>query len=246
MKLTVLGCSGAYPTRYSGTTSYLIESNGYHLLLDSGSGTFRELRNHINPFELDACLITHYHYDHIGDLGVLQYYLQLNANKQNNFQELPIYGHNLDATHFDNLTFLNITKGIAYHEDEELDLGPSSITFCKTIHPVPTFAVRIVEKATGKVLVFTADSGYLEKLIDFARDADLFLADTYFLNGYEKHHAHLTAGETGYIAKMAGAKRVVLTHLQENTDYEKLIDQTKETFNKDTVSLAKTGKVYEL
>lgn len=33
----------------------------------------------------------------------------------------------------------------------------------------------------GKVFVFTGDSGYLESFADFAKDADLFLADTYLL-----------------------------------------------------------------
>lgn len=49
----------------------------------------------------------------------------------------------------------------------------------ETIHPVVCYAMRIVEETTGKVFVFTGDSGYLESFADFAKDADLFLADTY-------------------------------------------------------------------
>ncbi|MGO3608910.1 MAG: MBL fold metallo-hydrolase, partial [Enterococcus sp.] len=39
MKVTVLGCLGAYPYEGQGTTSYLLESEGFHLLLDAGSST---------------------------------------------------------------------------------------------------------------------------------------------------------------------------------------------------------------
>ncbi len=40
MKLTVLGCLGAYPYKGEGTSSYLLESEGFHLLIDAGSTTF--------------------------------------------------------------------------------------------------------------------------------------------------------------------------------------------------------------
>ena len=35
MKLTVLGCLGAYPYKGEGTSSYLLESEGFHLLIDA-------------------------------------------------------------------------------------------------------------------------------------------------------------------------------------------------------------------
>lgn len=65
-------------------------------------------------------------------------------------------------------------------EAEELKLVLSDY-FMETIHPVVCYAMRIVEETTGKVFVFTGDSGYLESFADFAKDADLFLADTYLL-----------------------------------------------------------------
>lgn len=243
MKLTVLGCSGAYPTRESGTTSYLLKSGDYNLLIDAGSGTFLKLREHFDPLKLDAAIITHYHYDHIGDLGVLQYYLQLNRLEET--PVLPIYGNDLDESHFEQLSLPNVTTGEAYHEHETLIIGPFNITFLRTIHPVPTFALRIYERETGKVLVFTADSGYTDKLISFADGADLFLADTYFVNGNENNKVHLTAKETGEIAQAANVKRVVLTHLKENVDKQLLAKQAQETFGKN-VEIAQVDATYEI
>lgn len=77
MKLTVLGCLGAYPYKGEGTSSYLLESEGFHLLIDAGSTTLVRLENYLDPLKLDAVILSHYHHDHIADLGVLQYYRQL-------------------------------------------------------------------------------------------------------------------------------------------------------------------------
>ena len=75
------------------------------------------------------------------------------------------------------------------------------------------YAFRILERETGQVLVFTGDSGYFEGLADFAKGADLFLADVYLYEGNENHIAHLTSKEAGLIASQAVVKKLVLTHM---------------------------------
>ena len=46
MKLTVLGCSGSIPGPIGPASSYLVEHDGYRLLLDLGSGAFGALHRH--------------------------------------------------------------------------------------------------------------------------------------------------------------------------------------------------------
>ncbi|GCF92879.1 hypothetical protein NRIC_07700 [Enterococcus florum] len=245
MNLTVLGCLGAYPYDGQGTTSYLLQSNGFNLLLDAGSATLVELEKELDPLELDAVILTHYHHDHIADLGVLQYYWQLYPTKTPK-PVLPIYGHTEDAFHFSDLTMEGVTEGHAYFEAEELKLGPFLVTFMKTIHPVPCFAMRFVEEATGSVFVFTGDSGYLEDFTEFAKGADLFLADTYLFNGNERHKAHFTAQEAGTLAKEAGVKKLVLTHLPQQGDLELLRQQAQAVSGKIPVELAEPHKKFVL
>jgi ribonuclease BN (tRNA processing enzyme) len=103
VKITVLGCLGAYPYKGEGTTGYLVESDGFHLLLDAGSTTLVQLEKILDPLDLDAVILTHYHHDHIADLGVLQYYWQLYPENEER-QVLPIYGHGEDRVHFESLT----------------------------------------------------------------------------------------------------------------------------------------------
>ncbi|MDH6364578.1 ribonuclease BN (tRNA processing enzyme) [Enterococcus sp. PF1-24] len=221
MKLTVLGCLGAYPYQNQGTTSFLLQSGDYNLLLDAGSATLVQLEQVLDPLALDAVILSHYHHDHIADLGVLQYYWQLHP-KRNPEKILPIYGHTEDLQHFEALTLAGVTAGQEYFEAEELLLGPFLVTFMKTIHPVPCFAMRFVERGTGKVFVFTGDSGYLESFVPFAKEADLFLADTYLFAGNERHHAHFTSKEAGEIALAAKVKKLVLTHLPQFGDLTQL------------------------
>lgn len=246
MKITVLGCLGAYPYKDQGTSSYLLEAEGFRLLLDAGSTTLINLEKHIDPLELDAVILSHYHHDHIADLGVLQYYRQLYPAKVP-VPVLPIYGHTDDAAHFSALDLDGVSKGIPYFEAEELKLGPFLVTFMKTIHPVPCYAMRFVEEKTGKVFVFTGDSGYLETFIPFAEKADIFLADTYLFEGNENHHAHFTSKEAGELAKAAGVKKLILTHLPQHGSLEELKAQAqKAAGDQVSVLLAEKDLVIEL
>lgn len=245
MKLTVLGCLGAYPYKGEGTTGYLLESEGYHLLLDAGSTTLIQLEKILDPLALDAVILSHYHHDHIADLGVLQYYWQL-FPKQAERNVLPIYGHGEDSIHFNELTMAGVTEGHDYLQTKQLELGPFSVTFMKTIHPVTCYAMRFVENSTGKIFVFTGDSGYLESFVDFAKDADLFLADTYLFAGNERHKAHFTSQESGEIAAAAKVKKLVLTHLPQYGDLEQLKEEAAAAANGIPVELAAVQKIFEI
>lgn len=214
MKLTTLGCWGAYPYKDAGTTSYLLTGeDGFQLLIDCGSRAVTELEKEISPLDLDAVIISHYHPDHVADLGVLRHYFQLYPKHLWEPKILPTYGHTEDPYEFDKLTLAGVSEGRSYNVDGIEQIGPFDITFIKTVHPVPCYAFRIVERETGQVFVFTGDTGYFDGLAEFAKDADLFLADVYLYEGNENHIAHLTTKEAGQIATQAGVKKLVLTHM---------------------------------
>src|SRR5580698_3351473 len=68
MKITVLGCSGSVPGPESPASSYLVEADGFRVVLDMGNGSFGALQRHIHPADVDAIVITHLHADHCIDL----------------------------------------------------------------------------------------------------------------------------------------------------------------------------------
>lgn len=246
MKLTVLGCWGAYPYNKEGTSSYLLETDNYRLLIDAGSATLIQLEAIMDPMDLDAVILSHYHYDHIADLGVLQYYRQLKP-LQGERPLLPIYGHMEDSLHFEELSLPKVSVGKAYKEFEVLELGPFSITFLRTKHPVTCFAMRIVEKDTGKVLLYTGDSGYITEFIPFCKNADVLLIDTYLFEGNERHFAHFTSKEAGELAKESNCKQLILTHLPQYSDLERLKKQAENYCGATIpVKLAKQGLTLEI
>lgn len=255
MKLTTLGCWGAYPYKDEGTTSYLLTGHdGFQLLIDCGSRALNELEKEINPLDLDAVLISHYHPDHVADLGVLRHYFQLYPKHLWEGKVLPIYAHDEDAVEFAKLTLPGVTKGMAYDVNGTEAIGPFEISFLKTVHPVVCYAFRIVEKATQQVFVFTADTGYFPELIPFAKQADLLLADVYLYEGNENHVAHLTTKEAGQIAQASDVKKLVLTHMppippadiQADNHLIYLRDETKKYAGNVSVELAHPHKSWEI
>lgn len=240
MQLTVLGYYGGYPYAGVGTSSYLLTSGDYHLLLDCGSGALLALEKEFDPLQLDAVLLTHYHHDHIADVGVLQYYWQLQAGQKKE-PILPIYGHLQDPLHFGSLTLPNVTQGFGYQEDTTLQLGPLKVTFKRTEHPVPAFAVRIEEEATGKVLVFTADTAYFPGLAEFCQGADLLMTDTNFLAERTRKMAHMTTTQSANLAQSSDVKQLLLTHLPQAVSPETLLAQAKTVITTIPVTIAQQG-----
>src|SRR3954453_23756152 len=68
MKLTVVGCSPAWPNPGGAQSGYLLEGRGGRLLLDCGPGVLPRLRAAEGWPRVDAIAITHFHLDHWGDL----------------------------------------------------------------------------------------------------------------------------------------------------------------------------------
>lgn len=248
MKLTILGYLGGYPSKGLGTTGYLIQTDGFNLLLDAGSGTLLELEKHIDPLELDAVVLTHYHQDHIADVGVLQYLWQLKAgNRKHN--KLPIYGHFEDPLNFGSLTWPNATEGISYSEFNTLDLGELQLNFKKTIHPVPAFAVNILDKANNKRLGFTSDTTAFKNLGIFLQGVDLLITDTYFKENNDNNlRWHLTTKETADLFLETKAKKLLLSHLPDKIDHEEILLETKNYIGQDNgnVTLPEIGKQLEI
>ena len=236
MKLTALGVWGGYPTRDAGTTSYLLQSEeGFNLLLDAGSRAVTELEHELSPNDLDAIILSHYHEDHIADLGALRQYRQLQTVKP---EMLPIYGHQENEYEFSKLSLENVSEGIAYDVENGTSVGPFDIQFLKTVHPVICYAMRIVERATGQVLIYTGDTGYFAELVDFSKDADILLADVYFFKDKAKMPNHLSSVEAGEIAAQANVKKLVLTHLPQVGDLQVLREEAQEAAGNIPVDLA--------
>src|SRR5260370_41113399 len=67
VKLTVVGCSPAWPNPGGAQSGYLVNGTG-SVLLDCGPGVLARLRQSDGWPRVDAIVISHFHLDHWGDL----------------------------------------------------------------------------------------------------------------------------------------------------------------------------------
>ena len=67
MRLTVLGCAGSFPGPEAACSAYLVEAEGFRLLIDFGSGSLSALQRYAGIGAVDAILLTHLHCDHMLD-----------------------------------------------------------------------------------------------------------------------------------------------------------------------------------
>ena len=69
MKLTIVGCSGSGPGPKSPASCYLLEHDGFRLVLDLGNGSFGTLQGVVDPATIDALFVSHLHADHCLDVA---------------------------------------------------------------------------------------------------------------------------------------------------------------------------------
>lgn len=242
MRLKVIGYWGGYPSIDGASSMYMLEKDGFTLLIDVGSGGLSKLQKYKQVHEIDAVVLSHYHADHVADVGVLQHALIVQAHLTGEKAKLPIYGHQEDMTFFDTLED-DYTEAIAYDPDEVLKIGPFFIRFIRTKHSIPCFGMRITD---GKsTLVYTADSAYQPEWIPFSRNADILLSECNFYAGQDASIAgHMNSEEVAEIARQANIDHVILTHLPHFGDHADLIEEMKDFYG-GKVELAYEGLIWD-
>ncbi|NLU66542.1 MBL fold metallo-hydrolase [Streptomyces sp. HNM0574] len=253
MKLTVVGCSGSFPSADSACSSYLVEADGYRLLLDMGNGALGELQRHCGLYDLDAVALSHLHSDHCVDMCayfVARYY----RHEGGRCGRIPVYGpegteRRLTVAYGDTPSDSAMSEVFDFHDlsrTSRFDLGPFAVRAVEVAHPVTAYAFRVEHRESGKVLVYSGDTGPSAALDELATGADLFLCEASFTHGKEDiPDLHLTGREAGECARRAGTGRLVLTHVPPWTDPQINLRDAKDVFG-GPVELARPAGVYEI
>ena len=265
MRLTILGKSPSWQDAGGACSGYLIEDNGTALLMDCGNGVMAKLRERMDYIDLDAVVISHLHADHFLDLVPYSYALTYAPRQQ------PVPVDRWPGTDHPARPDLHVPPGARdtfrrvagawgpeelienafhlreYSQEDQPEVGPLRLRFQEVPHFCETFAIAI-ERAdgTGGRIVYGADSSPTDALNGFARDADLMLVEATLPRPERTGmRGHLTPGEAGELARDAGAKRLVLTHISDELDWKWAKEEAEGTFG-GPVEVAEEGKVYEL
>ncbi|RSL32703.1 MBL fold metallo-hydrolase [Salibacterium salarium] len=223
MKVTVVGYWHAFPAAGEATSGYLIEKDGFNVLIDCGSGVASQVQHYCNLAEIDAVVISHYHDDHVSDIGSLHYYRLLQPHiSEYPQQPFTMYGHDEDVESFQKLSFQGEVNAQAYEAGQPLNVGPFTFHFYKTTHPVPCYAMKIESK--DSTLFYTADTGFTTEMAEAAAGADLLIAESSFYKGQDSaRFGHMTSEEAGQMAGLAKVPTLLLTHLPHFGDHSQLV-----------------------
>lgn len=233
MKIKVLGTQSPYNTKNHHCPGFLITDGKINIMLDCGSGC-HSLLNFPNDLQNLSVLISHLHRDHYNDIYNLQYSSYVFHNQKRLERPINIYLPSTPSTIYDDI--INEKNSFAKYdtidENKHIKIGNIDITFCKTDHPVDTYAIRVFD---GKrTIVYTSDTSFSskDKIVSLAKNADLLICESSLLKeyGFPEINSHLTAYQAGIIAKDANVKKLMLTHFWPEEEIEKYVMEAKGIF----------------
>lgn len=216
MKLTVVGCAGSYPNGQSAASCYLVEHDGFGLVIDMGSGALGPLHTYRDPAQIDAVLLSHLHADHFLDMCPL--FVARRYRPEGVAPGLPVFGPANTAERLqsaygdDHEPLLATVFQTSTYPKGEFTVGPFTVQVAKVDHPVECYGMRIT--AAGRTLVYSGDTAQCDSLVQLAAGADVALFEASFRDGDDNPPGlHMTAGEAAAVAQQAGVGTLVLTHL---------------------------------
>ncbi|MFC6157392.1 MBL fold metallo-hydrolase [Kribbella jiaozuonensis] len=237
--LTVLGSCGAWPEAGRACAGFLVEYDGFRVVLDLGYAALPRLLEHCPHGEVDAVVVTHQHPDHCVDVSGLarvRYYEAPDA------PPIPLYctpgtldvlralEPNPDPAEVFAVRDLASTKQI----------GPFEVLTVELPHYKTNFGVRL---STPEMSVaYTGDSGPSAELTKLAEGTDVFISDATY-QGQSNDSYLMTAAEAARGAR--GARRLVLTHFWPGSDRSISVREAQAEFDGEVIA-AEEGLVLGL
>jgi ribonuclease BN (tRNA processing enzyme) len=225
-RLVVLGSCGAWPEPGRSCSGFLLEHDGFRVVIDLGYGTVGRLLGVLGSASadgLDAVVVSHRHPDHMLDLHGL---FRARSFGAPDAPRLPLYSppgvlERVKAAEEDDGGAVDDVFDWRPLPHPGYELGPFVMESRSVRHSVPTVGVRLV--AEGLVVAYSGDTGLVDALADLGRDADLFIVEATDQHqgepsGPRETPTHLTGREAGTVAAAASARRLLLTHFWPGTD----------------------------
>lgn len=231
MILTVIGCAGSVPGPDAACSCYLLEHDGFRLLLDAGTGAAGPLQRFADPRAIDAVVISHGHRDHCADLVPLAYIRRHRGPSP----RLPVIAPAGEAA----------PPRFEYAFDwrtpppAPFALGPFTVETAPVRHSVLALGVRVT--AGGRTLAYSGDTGECPELLDLARGANVLLCEAAAsVQTPGSAETHLTPTQAGDLAKQAAAEHLVLTHLRPWADPAAALHEARQCYDS-PITLATPG-----
>ena len=232
MELTVVGSGTGYPNPRRRSPGHYLRIGDERILVDCGPGTVRALaETGIDFMGIDRIVLTHFHLDHISDLGAFLFASKYHESPRTwNLQiwgppgtrEIyrgfsSLYGKQIESDEFE----------LVVSEEEELEGDGWCARRAPSFHVPESRAYRFREDGGGSI-VFTGDTQYDPALARFAAGCNILVTECslpYSASG------HMTPGDAGRLAREAGTGHLVLVHLYPPCDGMELVPIVREYFD---------------
>lgn len=199
MRILPLGVGDAFTARYY-SSSVAVEHEGQWLLIDCPHPIRKMMREasekagvRLDVGDITALALTHLHADHSSGVEGFGYFCHFAVGHEARLLvhpevEADLWHRHLHAGMHQLLPkadgtpvpkelhdFFEVTQ---LDETRAVRIGPFEIECRKTIHHIPTTALRI--RAGGKTLGYSADTAFDPSLIQWLSASDLFIHETNF------------------------------------------------------------------
>jgi ribonuclease BN (tRNA processing enzyme) len=237
--LTPIGTSPAWYNPGEPTSGYLLEYEGYRVLVDCGAGVIsRYLEHWGGDAPIDAIVISHVHADHVVDLVPLKYGIEhgpLGAWKPELW--LPPEVHDrlrtmVSAWNGPAEFFSSVFDVRDYSPAAAFQVGPFSVMSQHVPHYIDSWALRF--EVGHSSFGYTSDLGPDDGVSKFLSGVDLLLCEATLdeIHGEDPEmRGHLTGAEAGHIAKAAGAHSLLLSHVPAELGFDRVLAAAREEYS---------------
>ncbi len=236
MNLTVLGKYGPF-TLNGSTSGYLIESDNNYVMLDIGSGTLKKLLNKTDINNLKFLVLSHLHFDHIADLGILSYAVSfLKKDKK-----LKVYLYDDGSKVLEVIKDIKEFELVYIKEGEIYNDSGFTFSFYKMAHPVSSHGIKISYGI--KTLSYTGDTSIDGDILNLIKGSDFLIADGAFItDNSTSGKPHMSVKEVNRISKENNIK-TLLSHISYNILDKQIVRELK---GNNLIKVAKENKTYKI
>lgn len=226
MEITVVGTGTAAPRLSRRQSCVVVNAGGETLIFDLGSGAVRGMvRADLDPLAADRIFFTHFHPDHTVDIVPLMFAIKYGADEERT-DPLHLLGPEPFEEFFGSITnvwgewmlgdYPTEIAALPHTCDAPIELPGITLSWAPARHRPESIAYRLQE-GNGAAFVYTGDTEYTPSVVELARGADTLLIECSFPDAAPVP-GHLTPSGAARIAREAGARRVVLTHIYPPAD----------------------------
>lgn len=249
MYLTILGSGAALPTGRRRCAAQLLNIGGFKMLLDCAEGTQDRIRqNHIKLQSISTIVVSHLHGDHFFGLAGLLSTMHLCGRTEPMTVVAPLGAREVIETTF-RLTGNHIDYPLEWvemdfteGEQRVFENRRCTVDAFPIVHSVPTYGFRIATQPHPQpdgsealiTYAYCCDTIYTEDIVPHVAGADLLCLECTFANELAElaqQRFHLTAGQAGQLARKAGVKQLLLSHISARyKEPETLLQQATKEF----------------